>query len=161
MIVSSGEHFFGEPVPECCLGVSSAKLYWKEKGVYASYTRLHPIRERDELLPLDTYIHQLPINYEPERDKINKKNRLLFSSDLENLIPFYGRSRGTGHPGFVFYNRGGEPLTFDPLNKLDRTKNAFGLVLGPPGSGKSALMVYILMQVVAIYGKRSASFHSL
>ncbi len=115
---------------------------------------LHPIRERDELLPLDTYIHQLPMNYEPERDKINKKSRLLFSSDLANLVPFYGRSRGTGHPGFVFYNRGGEPLTFDPLNKLDRTKNAFGLVLGPPGSGKSALMVYILMQVVAIYGAR-------
>ena len=115
---------------------------------------LHPIREKDELLPLDTYIRQLPMNYEPKREKVNKKSRLVFSSDLAKLLPFYGRSRGTGHPGLVFFNRGGEPLTFDPLNKLDRAKNAFGLVLGPPGSGKSALMVYVLLQVVAIYGAR-------
>jgi len=115
---------------------------------------LHPIREKDELLPLDTYIHQLPMNYEPKRDKLSRKIRLVFSSDLANLLPFYGRSKGTGNPGLVFFNRGGEPLTFDPLNKNDRAKNAFGLVLGPPGSGKSALMVYILLQVAAIYGAR-------
>ena len=115
---------------------------------------LHPIREKDELLPLDTYIHQLPMNYEPRRDKLSRKSRLVFSSDLASLLPFYGRSKGTGHPGLVFFNRGGEPLTFDPLNKADRAKNAFGLVLGPPGSGKSALMVYILLQVAAIYGAR-------
>ena len=115
---------------------------------------LHPIREKDDLLPLDTYIRQLPMNYEPKREKVNRKSRLMFSSDLANLLPFYGRGRGTGHPGMVFYNRGGEPLVFDPLNKLDRAKNAFGLVLGPPGSGKSALMVYILLQIVAIYGAR-------
>ena len=30
---------FGEPVPECCLGVSSAKAGLEGKGVYASYTR--------------------------------------------------------------------------------------------------------------------------
>ena len=115
---------------------------------------LHPIREKDELLPLDTYIHQLPMNYEPKRDKLSRKSRLVFSSDLANLVPFYGRSKGTGNPGLVFFNRGGEPLSFDPLNKNDRAKNAFGLVLGPPGSGKSALMVYILLQVAAIYGAR-------
>ena len=115
---------------------------------------LHPIREKDELLPLDTYIRQLPMNYEPERERLNRKSRLVFSSDLANLLPFYGRSRGTGNPGLVFFNRGGEPLTFDPLNKKDRAKNAFGLVLGPPGAGKSALMVYVLMQIVATYGAR-------
>ena len=115
---------------------------------------LHPIREKDELLPLDTYIRQLPMNYEPKRDKLTRKNRLMFSSDLANLLPFYGRGRGTTNPGLTFFNRGGEPLTFDPLNKQDRAMNAFGFVLGPPGSGKSALMVYILMQVVAIYGAR-------
>lgn len=115
---------------------------------------LHPIREKDELLPLDTYIHQLPMNYEPARDKLCRKSRLVFSSDLANVLPFYGRSKGTGNPGLTFFNRGGEPLTFDPLNKDDRAKNAFGLVLGPPGSGKSALMVYILLQVTALYGAR-------
>lgn len=115
---------------------------------------LHPIRESDEQLPLHTYIKQLPMNYEPARDKHERKGRLVFSSDLAKLLPFYGRSTGTNHPGLVFYNRAAEPLTFDPLNKLDRAKNAFGLVLGPPGSGKSALMVYILLQIVSIYKAR-------
>lgn len=116
-------------------------------------TGLHPIREKDELLPLHAYIRQLPMNYEPARDK-QKQARLMFSSDLAKLLPFYGRSRGTGHPGLIFFNRGAEPLCFDPLNKKDRSKNAFGLVLGPPGSGKSALMVYILLMVAAVYKAR-------
>ncbi len=115
---------------------------------------LHPIRESDEQLPLNTYIKQLPMNYEPARDKQEKKSRLVFSSDLAKLLPFYGRSTGTGHPGFVFFNRAAEPLTFDPLNKLDRAKNAFALVLGPPGSGKSALMVYVLLLMISIYKAR-------
>ncbi len=115
---------------------------------------LHPIRERDELLAINNYIRQLPMNYEPKRDKIEKKSRLIFSSDLARLLPLYGRSTGTGHPGFVFFNRGAEPLTCDPLNKKDRSKNAFGLVLGPPGSGKSSLMVYLLLLITAIYKAR-------
>ena len=78
----------------------------------------------------------------------------MFSSDIANLLPFYGRGRGTGHPGLLFFNRGGEPLTFDPLNKMDRAMNAFGVMIGPPGSGKSSLMVYILLLVTAIYGAR-------
>lgn len=114
---------------------------------------LHPVREKDQLLPLHAYIKQLPMNYEPARDR-QKQSRLMFSSDLSKLLPFYGRSRGTGHPGLVFFNRGAEPLCFDPLNKKDRSKNAFGLVLGPPGSGKSALMVYILLLVAAVYKAR-------
>lgn len=115
---------------------------------------LHPIRERDEQLAINTYITQLPMNYEPARDKQEKKSRLIFSSDLAKILPFYGRSRGTGNPGFVFFNRGAEPLTVDPLNKEDRSKNAFGLVLGPPGSGKSSLMVYLLLLITAIYKAR-------
>ena len=115
---------------------------------------LHPIREKDELLPLDTYIKNLPMNYEPARDKVARRSRLMFSSDIACLLPFYGRGRGTGNHGMTFFNRGGEPLTFDPLNQADREMNAFGLVLGPPGSGKSALMVYLLLQIAATYGAR-------
>ncbi len=115
---------------------------------------LHSLREKDELLPLNTYLRQLPMNYEPERDKLERKSRLMFSSDVAKLLPVYGRSRGSGHPGFVFFNRGGEPFTFDPLNKADRAKNAFGLVLGPPGSGKSSLMVYLLLQILTAHQAR-------
>ncbi|MEO1081500.1 MAG: conjugative transfer ATPase [Pseudomonadota bacterium] len=154
--MSHGDYLLPTVITLFTRGGSLADLQKKTNEVNALLLAngLHPIREKDELLPLDTYIRQLPMNYEPKREKVNKKSRLVFSSDLARLLPFYGRSRGTGHPGLVFFNRGGEPLTFDPLNKLDRAKNAFGLVLGPPGSGKSALMVYILLQVAAIYGAR-------
>ena len=154
--MSHGDYLLPTVITLFTRGDSLADLQNKTNEVNALLLAngLHPIREKDELLPLDTYIRQLPMNYEPKREKVNKKSRLVFSSDLARLLPFYGRSRGTGHPGLVFFNRGGEPLTFDPLNKLDRAKNAFGLVLGPPGSGKSALMVYILLQVAAIYGAR-------
>ena len=154
--MSHGDYLLPTVITLFTRGDSLADLQKKtnEANALLLANGLHPIREKDELLPLDTYIRQLPMNYEPNRERINRKSRLVFSSDLARLLPFYGRSRGTGHPGMVFFNRGGEPLTFDPLNKLDRAKNAFGLVLGPPGSGKSALMVYVLLQVVAIYGAR-------
>lgn len=154
--LSKGDYLFptvmtlfvrGEDEPNLQQNINDASALLLANG-------LHLVRPKDELIPLDTYIRQLPMNYEPSRDTVSRKSRLVFSSDLACLLPFYGRSRGTGNPGLVFYNRGGEPLTFDPLNALDRSKNAFGLVLGPPGSGKSALMVYILMQVVATYGAR-------
>ena len=53
--------------------------------------------------------------YDPMLDKLRRRSRLVFASHLASLVPFYGRSRGTGHPGMVFFNRGAEPLTFDPL----------------------------------------------
>lgn len=154
--MSHGDYLLPTVITLFTRGESLADLHKKSNEATALLLAngLHPIREKDELLPLDTYIRQLPMNYEPMREKIHRKSRLVFSSDLARMLPFYGRSRGTGHPGLVFFNRGGEPLTFDPLNASDRAKNAFGLVLGPPGSGKSALMVYVLMQVVAIYGAR-------
>jgi len=66
----------------------------------------------------------------------------------------YGRARGTGTPGFLFWNRGGAPLMFDPLNKHDRTKNAHMLILGPTGAGKSAMLTYLMLQMMAMYRPR-------
>lgn len=115
---------------------------------------IHGVDERDDQVPMDNYIKMMPMNYEPNREKTVSTSRYMWTSHLARLLPFYGRETGTGNPGLVFFNRGAEPLGFDPLNKNDRSKNAFGLVLGPPGSGKSALMVYILMLFIARYRPR-------
>jgi len=66
----------------------------------------------------------------------------------------YGRSRGTGHPGLVFFNRRAESLTFDLLRRKDRKKTAHMLILGPTGAGKSALLVYLLQRMAAVYRPR-------
>jgi len=92
--------------------------------------------------------------YDADLDKSRRRSRLIFSRHIANLLPFYGRSRGTGHPGLVFYNRGAEPLVFDPLHGDDRKKNAHMLILGPTGAGKSALLVYLLQQMMARHRPR-------
>ena len=43
---------------------------------------------------------------------------------------------------------------FDPLHRDDRKKNAHMLILGPTGAGKSALLVYLLQQMAAVYRPR-------
>jgi conjugative transfer ATPase len=115
---------------------------------------LQPITQEADLLALDSYIRNLPMAYDVELDKSRRRSRLIFSRHIANLLPFYGRSRGTGHPGLVFYNRGAEPLVFDPLHRDDRKKNAHMLILGPTGAGKSALLVYLLQQMMARHRPR-------
>lgn len=106
---------------------------------------LQPITEEADLLALDSYVRNLPMAYDLNLDKVSRRSRLVFSRHAANLLPLYGRSRGTGHPGLAFFNRGAEPLVFDPLHPGDRKKNAHMLILGPTGAGKSALLVYLPM----------------
>ena len=115
---------------------------------------LQPITQEADLLSLDSYLRNLPMAYDAELDKSRRRSRLIFSRHIANLLPFYGRSRGTDHPGLVFYNRGAEPLVFDPLHREDRKKNAHMLILGPTGAGKSALLVYLLQQMMARHRPR-------
>ena len=115
---------------------------------------LQPILHEADLLTLDSYLRNLPMAYDVSLDKTSRRSRLVFSSHAANLLPLYGRSKGTGHPGLVFFNRGAEPLVFDPLHRADRKKNAHMLILGPTGAGKSALLVYLLQQMAAMYRPR-------
>ena len=111
------------------------------------------INERDDLVGLDVYVRSLPMGFDWEFDrKHTRRSRLTFSRHIANLSPLFGRSTGTGNPGLLFYNRGGEPLLVDPL--ADRKSNAHTLILGPTGAGKSAMLNYILMQMMAIHRPR-------
>ncbi|QRF90611.1 conjugative transfer ATPase [Alcaligenes faecalis] len=113
------------------------------------------ISNQHDLVPLDTFMRALPFNYDPAFDnQVLRRSRLTFASHIARLLPLYGRARGTPHPGMWFWNRGGEPLFVDPLNKRDRKKNAHMLVLGPTGAGKSATLNYIAMMTMAIHRPR-------
>ncbi|TCL02180.1 conjugative transfer ATPase [Sodalis ligni] len=115
---------------------------------------LQPVREEDEVAPLNSYLRWLPCVFDPALDKRQWYTQLMFAQHAANLAPVWGRSRGTGHPGITFFNRGGEPITFDPLNRLDRQMNAHLFLFGPTGSGKSATLNNILSQVTALYRPR-------
>ncbi|VEA26563.1 conjugal transfer protein [Salmonella enterica subsp. enterica] len=104
---------------------------------------LQPVRPGSfEEGPLNSWLRALPMCFNPDSDKKHWYTRLTWVQHLAGLLPVTGRETGTGHPGFSFFNRGGDTLTFDPLNKLDRTQNAASAVVRPDrGAGKSATAV--------------------
>lgn len=115
---------------------------------------LQPVREDDEVAPLNSYLRWLPCNYDPAKDRRQWYTQLMFAQHLANLAPVWGRSQGTGHPGITLFHRGGGTITVDPLNRLDRQMNAHLFLFGPTGSGKSATLNNLLVQVTAIYRPR-------
>lgn len=115
---------------------------------------IQPIAGEKDLLALDSYLRNLPMAYDHSMNKTRRRAKLMFAHDTASLLPVYGHSRGSESPGLVFFNRTGEPLYFDPLNPHDRKKNAHLLVLGPTGSGKSAMLTYLLQQIVARHRPR-------
>ncbi|WP_423817541.1 conjugative transfer ATPase [Saezia sanguinis] len=115
---------------------------------------LQPVREEDEVAPLNSYLRWLPCNYDPNQDKRSWYAQLMFAQHAANLMPVWGRNQGTGHPGITMFNRGGGTVTFDPLNRLDRQMNAHLFLFGPTGSGKSATLNNLLNQMVAMYRPR-------
>ena len=115
---------------------------------------LQPVREEDEVAPLNSYLRWLPCVFDPEQDKRQWYTQLMFAQHAANLAPVWGRSEGTGHPGITLFNRGGGLITFDPLNRLDRQMNAHLFLFGPTGSGKSATLNNLLNQITAIYRPR-------
>ncbi|AHY05297.1 conjugative transfer ATPase [Serratia plymuthica] len=115
---------------------------------------LQPVRPEFDVAPLNTYLRALPMCFNPETDKKHWYTRLTWVQHLAGLLPVTGRETGTGNPGMSFFNRGGDTLTVDPLNKHDRSQNAHMLYFGPTGAGKSATLCATLSQLMAIYRPR-------
>lgn len=115
---------------------------------------LQPVKEEDEVSPLNSYLRWLPCVYNPAKDKKQWYTQLMFAQHIANIAPVWGRNQGTGHPGITVFNRGGGTVTFDPLNRLDRQMNAHLFLFGPTGSGKSATLNNLLSQITAIYRPR-------
>ncbi|HEI8458908.1 conjugative transfer ATPase [Proteus mirabilis] len=115
---------------------------------------LQPIKPDYDIAPLNAYLRALPMCFDPELDKKHWYTRLTFVQHIANMLPVFGRDTGTGHAGFTFFNRGGAPLTFDPLNSADRSKNAHLVLFGPTGSGKSATLNSLFTQLMAVHRPR-------
>ncbi|GAB6040910.1 TraC family protein [Endothiovibrio diazotrophicus] len=114
------------------------------------------IRPGDDPIAADSYLRALPMAFDPALDALpfRRRARRMFASDLAALVPLYGRSVGTGHPGAIAYTRLGEPILFDPLHRADRRKNAHMVVVGPSGAGKTAKLIDLLSNVLALHRPR-------
>ncbi|MDO9663812.1 conjugative transfer ATPase, partial [Glaesserella parasuis] len=96
----------------------------------------------------------LPMCFNPADDRHALYTKFNFVQHIANLLPVFGRGIGTRHPGITYFNRGGAPLDFDPLNKDDRAKSGHALILGPTGAGKSATLNGKIAQLMAIHRPR-------
>ncbi len=112
------------------------------------------VQENHDVAPLSNWLRWLPMCFDPARDKRALWTRFNFVQHLACLAPVWGRATGTGHPGISYFNRGGAPLSFDPLNKLDRSQNGHLLLLGPTGAGKSATLIAKIAQLIAMHRPR-------
>ncbi|MEE4140051.1 conjugative transfer ATPase [Pseudomonas viridiflava] len=116
---------------------------------------MEPVASDDEVAPLNSYLRWLPGNFDvTQKRAMDWYVQMMLVQHVANLCPVWGRSGGTGHPGITLFNRGGAPLTFDPLNKLDRQMNAHMFLFGPTGAGKSATLNNLLNQLIAVYAPR-------
>ena len=135
-----------------------AQLEEKETEIFAILTAhgIAPIASKDDPLAQDAYVRALPFNFDPEQDArfYVQRSRLWFLDHVVRCLPLYGRTTGSGNAGLLAWNRGAEPLMFDPLNLADRTKNAHLFTFGPTGSGKTAFLINTLLHTVAVHRPR-------
>ncbi len=105
-------------------------------------------------IQLDAYLRYLPMAYNPTLDQSKLRKGLIYAQHAANLIPVYGRGQGSKNPGMLFFNRGGETFTADPMNLKDRSKNGHMFFFGPTGAGKSASLNNLMMHIMAVHRPR-------
>lgn len=111
----------------------------------------HVLMPQDDLVKLESFTRFLPMNYDYQFDnKWLERSRLLSLKQIGALMPLFGRSRGSGNPLQTFFNRVGEILSVDSFSN-DSKINSHLFLLGATGGGKSALLVYLIMQALALY----------
>ncbi|USD58516.1 conjugative transfer ATPase [Vibrio sp. SCSIO 43155] len=145
----------------CTMGVYVSantldELDTKQRKIIATFTnnKIKLLKDSEDGLSLDGFIHHLPMNFKPLSDKSNRYMRLMKFDHAANLSFMFGRGEGSGNPALFFFNRGGAPVFHDPLNSDERLMNAFQFIVGPPGSGKSVSIAQMAVMNQAIYRPR-------
>lgn len=117
------------------------------------------INPKYDLISQDSFIRSLPTVYDFAHDrKAALRARKCYTAHLASLLPFYGNKSGSNHPCYVMYTRTGEPFYLNPFHPADRERVAHELFFGPSGSGKSASIVYMTLQSMAINNPRQFIF---
>jgi len=141
---AAGLYLFNNEKTQLKAQLRKVRSIFSALGLDLLETRANPLSQ-------DDFIRSLPFcfNYQLDRAFYKRRSSLQHISTIAALSPFYGRSTGTGTPGVIKFNRGGEALMFDPV--VDKSQNAFGLLFGPSGTGKSAWLIEFLFAMMAVH----------
>ena len=117
------------------------------------------VEPRFDLISQDSFVRSLPTVYDFSHDRnAALRARKTYTAHLAALLPFYGNKSGSTHPCYIMYSRTGEPFYLNPFHQDDRVKVSHELFFGPSGSGKSASIVYMAMQSMAVNNPRMFIF---
>ena len=117
------------------------------------------IEPRYDLISQDSFVRALPTVYDFGHDRnAALRARKTFTSHIASLLPFYGNRSGSRHPCYIMYSRTGEPFYLNPFHRDDRERVSHEVFFGPTGSGKSATIVYMAMQSMAVNNPRQFIF---
>lgn len=109
------------------------------KSIEEIYNYLHYVGcegVRETMIGAPLFLQCLPLNFSPTSPplRFTGRARRILSSNLSDMLPFYGTYRGGKSPIQLFLNRRGEPAYFD----FFENPNALHFIIaGITGSGKS------------------------
>lgn len=113
------------------------------------------IEPSNNLFPVESYLRNLPFVNDPTLDNRRRRGRQSWLHQSVSLLPFIGRKRGNSAAGdkrcMTTFNRGGEIINIDPLNKVS---NAHMVLLGPTGTGKSATLNKTIIELLIFHNAR-------
>lgn len=113
------------------------------------------INPKDNLFPVESYLRNMPLVMDPVLDVRRRRGRLNWLNLSVSMMPFIGRKRGNDDPKnkrcMTVFNRGGEIINIDPINK---ESNAHMVLLGPTGTGKSATLNKTIIELLIFHNAR-------
>ena len=103
------------------------------------------------VFPLDEYVRFLPAGYDRRFNRYLMRERHQWLANSMAASPLWGKATGSGRPGFTFFDRAGQPVMLDILHEEDHDKAPHALIVGPTGTGKSALLNYLALQALKVH----------
>lgn len=156
--ISRGAKLFKVEMGFYCTAFTQDSLDSKSRaiGSFASQKLgLGVINPKNNLFPVESYLRNLPFVQDPLLDNRRRRGRCLWLNQSVSLLPMLGRKRGHESSGskrcMTAFNRGGEVVNIDPLN---RESNAHMVLLGPTGTGKSATLNKTIIELLIFHNAR-------